>query len=398
MTTHVNIPGMPNTSITSVPTPSSSSGGVGGSAAGGQCNAQIVTSSLRELRMKGSAFLRTHASKHGITNASRKLTAVVIDELTQHYADVHGVKMIPEESEPSVVVTTLPPKPTSTTAFPSAPPPKESPGLPCPIGVAQILQSMKDPARAPPPPPPSTVVQARPQQQQQQQEQQRQLPNAVVPCLPQYPVPPKQLTQETVGAVTIKKITPSASATLPTSATKQPISSTTRCPSAVNTSIAAVAAAAAAVAASSSTSPTSTSVGGVCSVPVLAKTRVDLSACGTSMLRPEAAAHKVHNASRKPKDKVVEELWQHYVQCHAKDLKSKEPAAAKGRPYPLVNGRAAAVAPPTSTLKSVSNGVVKTVIEASGRAGATGKGTAAAEATNVVGGQWVGDVHDDDDN
>ena len=53
---------------------------------------------------------------------------------------------------------------------------------------------------------------------------------------------------------------------------------------------------------------------------MLAKTRLELSACGTSMLRPEAAAHKVHNASRKPKDVVIEELWQHYLRCHRKDL------------------------------------------------------------------------------
>ena len=53
-----------------------------------------------------------------------------------------------------------------------------------------------------------------------------------------------------------------------------------------------------------------------CRAEILVKTRLELSACGTSMLRPEAAAHKVHNASRKPKDVVVEELWQHYLTCH----------------------------------------------------------------------------------
>jgi hypothetical protein len=72
------------------------------------------------------------------------------------------------------------------------------------------------------------------------------------------------------------------------------------------------------------TSPTSPG-GGICRKAILVKTRVELSACGTILLRYEAAAHKVRNASKKLKDKVVEELWQHYVQCHAKDLKSKEP-------------------------------------------------------------------------
>jgi hypothetical protein len=35
------------------------------------CVAAIATLSMKELRLKGSSFLRTHASKHGIPNASR---------------------------------------------------------------------------------------------------------------------------------------------------------------------------------------------------------------------------------------------------------------------------------------------------------------------------------------
>ena len=35
------------------------------------CSASIATLSMKELRLKGSSFLRTHASKHGIPNASR---------------------------------------------------------------------------------------------------------------------------------------------------------------------------------------------------------------------------------------------------------------------------------------------------------------------------------------
>ena len=35
------------------------------------CNAPIASMSMKELRLKGSSFLRTHASKHGIPNASR---------------------------------------------------------------------------------------------------------------------------------------------------------------------------------------------------------------------------------------------------------------------------------------------------------------------------------------
>ena len=57
------------------------------------CSAEVVTTSTKALRLKGSSFLRSHASKHGITNASRKLTAQVLEELTEHYAAVHGVGM-----------------------------------------------------------------------------------------------------------------------------------------------------------------------------------------------------------------------------------------------------------------------------------------------------------------
>ncbi len=70
--------------------------------------------------------------------------------------------------------------------------------------------------------------------------------------------------------------------------------------------------------------------GQACPSGVIAKTRAELSSCGTSMLRPEAAAHKVHNASRKPKEKVIEELWQHYLACHAAELTS--PTSIRSHP------------------------------------------------------------------
>ena len=43
---------------------------------------------------------------------------------------------------------------------------------------------------------------------------------------------------------------------------------------------------------------------GQCLVGCLGKTKRELQTFGTSRLRPEAAAHRVHNASRKPKDQV----------------------------------------------------------------------------------------------
>ena len=397
--------------------------------------------------MKGSAFLRTHASKHGITNASRKLTAAVITELTQHYVEAHGVSMDSNDSGHGGNGVGVgggggakeEPESSAATEL-------------CPIGVAQILQSMKQarpvhhmqvqppPQQLPPPPP------ARPQPAHNVP-----APAPVVPCLPQYPVPkqlingqsqmqPTQQAQQQLqqqhlhllqqdqqqqqhhhhhhqhhqGAVTIKKI-PTQSTTIATKLHESQV-------------LPEVTVSPVMVAASSSTSPTPALAAGGCAAPILARTRVELNACGTSLLRPEAAAHKVHNASRKPKDKVVEELWQHYVQCHQHDLRSKAPlpkrampvsssvaastpsvaaavaTAVSSRPYPMVNGgrKNAAAVPGLAGATSLvaapmdANGVVKTVIEASGRAGPPVK--VAANAAVVVSGNWVGVVNDEEDN
>jgi len=45
-----------------------------GNSNSGPCLAEVAADSTRSLRQKGSSFLRTHASKHGITNASRKVS------------------------------------------------------------------------------------------------------------------------------------------------------------------------------------------------------------------------------------------------------------------------------------------------------------------------------------
>ena len=57
-----------------------------------------------------------------------------------------------------------------------------------------------------------------------------------------------------------------------------------------------------------------------CTAKILALRRGDLLVFGTSILRPEAALHKVHNSSRKPKHVVIDELWKHYVDFHSKEL------------------------------------------------------------------------------
>ena len=53
---------------------------------------------------------------------------------------------------------------------------------------------------------------------------------------------------------------------------------------------------------------------GQCLVGCLGKTKRELQTFGTSRLRPEAAAHRVHNASRKPKDQV--RINMHYISLY----------------------------------------------------------------------------------
>ncbi|XP_040578554.1 uncharacterized protein [Lepeophtheirus salmonis] len=153
------------------------------------CYAEVATASLSQLRQKGSSFLRAHASRHGITNASRKLTSQVLTELTRHYALAHLVKVVEDDSNMS-------------------------------------KSKRKNPVS------PSSTVEGAPS-------------NRKIPHI---------------------------------------------------------------------------QVEGTCKMNVLAKTLLELSACGTSLLRPEAALHRVHNASRKSKDVVVSELWEHYVHFHNDQL------------------------------------------------------------------------------
>ena len=54
----------------------------------------IATLSISDLRLRGSSFIRSHASKHGLPNASRKLMKEVIELLKSHYAVVHQVTMV----------------------------------------------------------------------------------------------------------------------------------------------------------------------------------------------------------------------------------------------------------------------------------------------------------------
>ena len=66
------------------------------------CQAPVASASTKELRLKGSSFLRRHASRHGIANASRKLTAQVIRELSQHYFTAHKVVVAEDDLQVSI--------------------------------------------------------------------------------------------------------------------------------------------------------------------------------------------------------------------------------------------------------------------------------------------------------
>ena len=61
------------------------------------CAVPIATLSIRDLRLRGSSFIRSHASKHGLPNASRKLMKEVIELLKSHYAVVHQVAMLEDD-------------------------------------------------------------------------------------------------------------------------------------------------------------------------------------------------------------------------------------------------------------------------------------------------------------
>lgn len=67
-----------NNAVTSSNTSVTSSSATGKKVGSDPCVTPIVTMSMKELRNKGSSFLRTHASKHGIPNASRYGSRLVL--------------------------------------------------------------------------------------------------------------------------------------------------------------------------------------------------------------------------------------------------------------------------------------------------------------------------------
>ncbi len=105
------------------------------------CRAEVVTNSMKCLRQKGSSFLRSHASKHGITNASRKLTTQVLSELTLHYMHAHLIEMhlddpnstlTPSEAAAAITMATTASS-TTAPAINGAPRPVPAASLPPPL-------------------------------------------------------------------------------------------------------------------------------------------------------------------------------------------------------------------------------------------------------------------------
>ena len=186
------------------------------------CNTPIATLSIRDLRLGGTSFIRSHASKHGLPNASRKQMKDVIGLLKSHYEAVHQVSMLKDDFGygPWAEIGAGGGKVTNSSQGAMALPPFQ---------VQMALQQTQQPQHQ--------------QRQQHQQNQQQQ----------------HQQHHRGVGG----------------------------------------------------------HVGSPCSAKILAHSKSELTSFGTALLRPEAAAHKVPNSSRKPKHVVIDELWGHYKQCHS---------------------------------------------------------------------------------
>lgn len=373
----------------------------------GACAGEVVTSSARALRQKGSSFLRTHASKHGITNASRKLTGEVLRELTEHYTNVHGINMQLDASSEvnvnghekkkvkvesakvmaeKVIKQTLPKlapvingnRPVTviqTSAAPAPPPPVAR--LPLnllpqhPLPQSQVLMTPRAPAvtvQRVSHPPPITVTTT----------------PIILGSFP--PAAPPPISSSMVKPKTIPVIVfPTKPVTPPPTVVHKLIttqSKTEKPQTVVSSALTVIPVTSSSSSVKTVSNPTKVSKGHPpkpnCDADVIAFTKEELSSCGTSKLRPLAAAHKVHNASRKTKDQVVEELWIHFQEVHAQEIsrkRTKEPVQT--------------VAPKRRTKQS----------KKPDKSESTPKPTIAqvAQAAEVISAGWVGDVVDDEE-
>jgi len=298
-----------------------------------KCTAELaIVFSEEELRRKGTAFLRTHASEHGLINSSRQKLQTVVRALSQHYAEVHHFQLSQDllppsnsgggQEEPSGSVrgprvVTLQPV---VTAVKSKPEPLH------PDDYKQPSQFVSGPLQTP--------IQG-------------------VPGL--YPVN----RQPEAGELVVTSSTSATSYLSPSSTTVDQYSAIPQC---TNPRV---------LSSSASNCPKSTAtkapkrkpsgkkedvtkgglanelglLGGVtlpqthnphgCRVPVMARNKEELKKVSTSLLRPHASLHKVLNSSRRNKLDVVEELWDHYEKFHP------EAVQEANSQVPIANGQIA---------------------------------------------------------
>ena len=294
------------------------------------CHAELAAKSELELRRKGTNFLRHHATKHGIINASRKRLDTVVRELSNHYLSVHKFVLVPEpvsaktsgkkqkgtsspvaaKPEPHVkaelpeTVTTAPPVTLTPTV--SASPPRNQ--------AAFMVQDMQHYFHQPslyahPPPLPATTVSSAPSDSAPHFACAYQNP-AVQVQLPTHPLPPEPTLGYANGlphSVAPSGQGPSRALNANSPNCQKKITTTKPSP---------------AVKQEWAVKPEDSGDGGThyCASPIVAKNRNELSLLSTSKLRPQASAHKVFNSSRKTKNEVVDELWRHYLMHHAEAL------------------------------------------------------------------------------
>ena len=255
------------------------------------CNAPLEAKSEAELRKKGTSILRRHASKHGIINSSRKRIDTVVKELSQHYLNVHKFALIPEPERPAKPVKAEPNK--DPLAIKTSYSGSASSGHADSNGSygglemqsffpqtnlyqsAANLQSL----------PSGGFAYQNPAIQQHQV------------SLPIHPIPQQTYDSShnrilNANSLNCQKKTPKGNA----KAVK---------------------------------SEPNTSKAQFCNSPIVAKSKGELSALGTSKLRPEASSHKVFNSSRKCKQEVVAELWEHYQTHHASEIVGNQPQLAQ---------------------------------------------------------------------
>ncbi len=290
------------------------------------CSSSIETVSMKDLRLRGSSFLRSHASKHGIPNASRKLTSKVLEELRAHYIQVHRIQVVEDDYKESVVKQEIKSEVglnhhvTSTSQKPGGKMKnKKSATVTNPVPYISA----------------SSTIQGQDQHQKSH--------HSIASLLPQYPLAPLQLHMpqgatlprqqfrpnvppgvlagaDTKGKTTVVAARDNPSMSVAPVAVSLPSEPEPRArleQALLNNSETPTTMLPKDPLTLSSPPTTIQAWNTPCEAPILARNKAELTSFGTSLLRPEAAAHKVHNASRKPKDLVIEELWRHYMECHS---------------------------------------------------------------------------------